>query len=298
MRSNGLATILLLIPVLTVPALAIFGVPQIGFIQDFNFGETQENARESRAGRSSKRQQDDSFTELEGFTREADSKEEASGKSRDTFFAESNARTPRSRLKNEAKVVGWDDESDLDQLNQSTRPAPMNAADGESFDDPTDSAPLPPSGKKTVIIDKSSRQSKRQPATVKSDEPARSSDAADDTDQKVIQARFDEESEPEKPKTPARVRRSRAKDASVAKPREEVEKPLTLQSAIERLNELDVRNFRLESGREAGQYIFVCSYAPADTPRVSYRFEAEADEPMKAVQKVLDQIVEWQRQRQ
>lgn len=65
---------------------------------------------------------------------------------------------------------------------------------------------------------------------------------------------------------------------------------LTWQSAVERLNALEIRTFRLEPGSRAGQFLFVCSYTMSNEPRVSYHFEAEASEPLKAVEKVLDQI--------
>lgn len=68
---------------------------------------------------------------------------------------------------------------------------------------------------------------------------------------------------------------------------------LTWKSAVARLNELEIRNFRLEPGQQPGQFLFICSYTPQHSPRLSYRFEAEADEPLRAVEKVLDQIDNW-----
>lgn len=68
---------------------------------------------------------------------------------------------------------------------------------------------------------------------------------------------------------------------------------LTWQAAVTRLNELQIRSFRLEPGEQLGQFIFTCSYTPDDNARLSYRFEAEANEPLKAVEKVLEQIDEW-----
>jgi hypothetical protein len=68
---------------------------------------------------------------------------------------------------------------------------------------------------------------------------------------------------------------------------------LTWQSAVRRLNDLEIRNFRLEPGQQPAQFVFICSYTPHDNPRISYRFEAEADEPLRAVEKVLAQIDSW-----
>ncbi len=68
---------------------------------------------------------------------------------------------------------------------------------------------------------------------------------------------------------------------------------VTWKTAVERLNKLEIRNFRLEPGQQAGQFLFICSYTPQHSPRLSYRFEAEADEPLRAVEKVLTQIDSW-----
>jgi hypothetical protein len=68
---------------------------------------------------------------------------------------------------------------------------------------------------------------------------------------------------------------------------------LTWQAAVKRLNDLEIRNYRLEPGHQPDQFVFICSYTPPDNPRVSYRFEAEADEPLRAVEKVLAQIDGW-----
>jgi len=68
---------------------------------------------------------------------------------------------------------------------------------------------------------------------------------------------------------------------------------LTWQAAVRRLNELEIRNFRLEPGQQSESFVFICSYTLPDNPRVSYRFEAEADEPLRAVEKVLSQIDAW-----
>lgn len=72
-----------------------------------------------------------------------------------------------------------------------------------------------------------------------------------------------------------------------------VDPSLTWQGAVQRLNDLEIRNFRLEPGQQLNQFVFICSYTPHDNPRVSYRFEAEAEEPLRAVEKVLSQIDAW-----
>lgn len=68
---------------------------------------------------------------------------------------------------------------------------------------------------------------------------------------------------------------------------------LTWQAAVQRLNQMEIRNFRLEPGHQPNQFLFSCSYTPVDKPWLSYRFEAEANEPLRAVEKVLGQIDNW-----
>lgn len=94
-----------------------------------------------------------------------------------------------------------------------------------------------------------------------------------------------------KPKPKAAVESSR-------EDRAEDRESLTWQAAVDRLNELEIHNFRLEPGSEPHQFIFICSYTPADNPKISYRFEAEAHEPLRAVEKVLEQIDQWRSHRQ
>jgi hypothetical protein len=68
--------------------------------------------------------------------------------------------------------------------------------------------------------------------------------------------------------------------------------PLTWRSAVDRLNRLGIGDFQLERG-ERDLFLFSCSYSPPDRPRVSHRFEAEAAEPLAAVEDVLRQVEGW-----
>lgn len=71
----------------------------------------------------------------------------------------------------------------------------------------------------------------------------------------------------------------------------------TWKMAQQRLHELGIRNYHLESLTGQGRFLFSCSVRPAESPHVIRRFEAEADEPLLAVQKVLEEIDDWRRQR-
>ena len=65
MQSNGLATIMLLIPVLTVPALAIFGIPQVAPVVASPLDEGQEKGKESRVGDSARQPHDALFADVD-----------------------------------------------------------------------------------------------------------------------------------------------------------------------------------------------------------------------------------------
>lgn len=65
------------------------------------------------------------------------------------------------------------------------------------------------------------------------------------------------------------------------------------QTAARRLKELGISKYRLESQIEEQTFVFTCDFASPDNPRVVRRFEADAETPLEAVQKVLKQIDEW-----
>src|SRR5262249_48207778 len=67
------------------------------------------------------------------------------------------------------------------------------------------------------------------------------------------------------------------------------------REATRRLKELGIRRYRLESQIEEQTFVFICSFAAVDNPRVVRRVETEADDRLEAVQKVIDEIVEWQK---
>lgn len=65
------------------------------------------------------------------------------------------------------------------------------------------------------------------------------------------------------------------------------------QAAAQKLKALGIRKYRLESQIEEQNFVFMCTFSSPDNPRVSRRFEADADTPLEAVQLVLEQIDEW-----
>jgi hypothetical protein len=65
------------------------------------------------------------------------------------------------------------------------------------------------------------------------------------------------------------------------------------KAAAERLKELGIRKYRLLPQIESQKFLFACSFSLPENPRVTRRFEAEAETPLEAVQMVLQQVDEW-----
>ncbi len=65
------------------------------------------------------------------------------------------------------------------------------------------------------------------------------------------------------------------------------------QAATRRLKELGINKYRLDAQIEKQTFAFICTISTPDNPRVSRRFEAEADDPLEAVQLAIKQIDEW-----
>jgi hypothetical protein len=67
-------------------------------------------------------------------------------------------------------------------------------------------------------------------------------------------------------------------------------KPLTFESARDRLQALGITSYYLQPDPAGQMFLFRCSYSPRDNPRVNRVYEAEAAEPLEAVRKVLAQL--------
>jgi len=72
---------------------------------------------------------------------------------------------------------------------------------------------------------------------------------------------------------------------------------LSWRQASLRLTELGIKNYHLERGATDGSFLFVCVFTPGDAPQVTHRFEAEAEDPLMAVNQVLQQLDGWMQTR-
>ena len=291
MKSNGLATILLMIPVLTVPALAIFGIPQFAPVVASPIDESRNSDRASRGGNSSRHSQEDLFDEIEGFNSEPELKpgSVSSLRSRDTV-------KPSQREKGLRRADSGSSQSLVsdvsDRESGSTWPNNSRQRSLKGSDEPSGSDRLDVPQQKTLP-----RQLRRLPADEPANEEIKQA-RVDDPDQAVTQSGFtDEVQNRDQQRISSEENRRRSSQSPGPNRRATGSEPLTWAAAVERLNEFDIRSFRLEPGDRSGLFVFICSYTSPDAPTVSYRFEAGADEPLKAVEKVIEQIVEWRRHR-
>ena len=284
------ATLLLLIPVGAIPALAIFGIPQFAPVVASPLREGHEGDRERRVGESARAPADDLFHDDTDFRSHGDDTLSAPGRMGDSVpVPNRNATRNSSRAQEFAEPSGrlpsWaDDPPDEDLRPSSPR---RDGLKPDRFGQNTDGAPRGNS--------ESNRLAPRTPDGNVESAPTRP--LSYERSGSGSQRTGGENSNPKVPQGYQR-QRNEPNERAVPSSREETARDsLTWEGVRRRLNELEIRNFRLEPSRQANQFVFICSYTPSDAPRVSYRFEAESDEPLKAVEKVLAQIDEWQQQR-
>ena len=236
MRSHAhssFATILLLIPILTVPMLAIFGVPQFTPVVASPFDDAK-----------SHKKTDSEAPPFSPSSRESDSFEQfaANTATQTADWATDTADQASQRLADRRNVTRGQPVSHEVVHPEPTSPSPFTS----------DASATPRRGMEN--IPGSYRRSRNESAMVTMPQAG--------------------------PATPRNAPTT-------------VEPPLSWRDAVQRLNAMGIRNFRLEPGHQPSQCLFFCSYTPRDNPRVSYRFEAEADEPLRAVERVLEQIDTW-----
>jgi hypothetical protein len=291
------ATFLLLIPVGIIPTLAIFGIPQFAPVVASPLSDGNENEYDSSEANSGNRPAEGLYQDLDSFHSTNEDvvhvtdpmKESAAIPNRSvprenrTRNREANERTviSNSRLPSWAK----------DLPSKDSRQTTTALRDAVPFEGASSRRDVLPQGESSPRVSDSFASSRNMESN--SDEFQRTEQT---NDHHIRPLANDVE---ERVALPSQ-RRSRGtpQEQGVAPSRENSgSEPLTWQGAVQRLNELEIRNFRLEPGREVNQFVFICSYSSSDSPRVLYRFEAEADEPLKAVEKVLLQVDEWQRRR-
>jgi hypothetical protein len=295
------ATLLLMVPLLSIPALAIFGIPQFAPVVASPLDEGLDTDRERRVGQSARAADDgflDSLDDAPEFSSNLGDPESGSPSGQPGFMpGHVGESVPMKRNGSRGMNRDWASPGSERSFPDTANPMPRFQGQNQAPSTERRFAQL--SGENSPRNFNGDGFNDARPMTESRDD---SIDFRQDTLQAigeppVQQPPMGRGSEPAGPRVFQRQRdRLPETNSQIRQVGAEVE-PLTWQSAVRRLNELEIRNFRLQPAHRENQFVFICSYTPSDSPRVSYRFEAEADEPLKAVEKVLEQIAEWQQRR-
>lgn len=266
MRS-GLTTLLLLIPILAVPMLAIFGIPNFAPAVASPLGDDDWQTGESAAA---------------GFAPAVGQVAVAPGPTVAQNGLDFSNNPRQSNLERNVPWPGRPRSAAAERSHPSPR---LNPGNYEGFD-------------RTASVLAPSAPPQRQPGGQDAAQPPAWPGAPLDGGVQTIGfTQPGEFASPPKYERPAsteveqlRFESGTHRGSRPPRPLPPAAPSLTWQAAVKRLNELDISNFRLEPGSDPNQFLFVCSYTPPENPQVSYRFEAEASEPIKAVEKVLAQV--------
>jgi len=68
---------------------------------------------------------------------------------------------------------------------------------------------------------------------------------------------------------------------------------LNWRQAARAMEQLGVSTFSLSPGLNPGEFRFVCLVSSTDNPRISRRFESNSHDPLAAVEQVIDQVRNW-----
>lgn len=256
--SGPLTTLLMLVPLIAVPALAIFGVPNVdglnGSTDNSASAPSKDDDLDAPADKPSRAVIDDDEDLGEGFIPTGE------GSTNDPFL---NGKEGGRRLDRSADAS----ESDpLPGLERSRSRAPRSSANT-----PTET-PKPNRGEAS----------------------APRAELNSDLDDEIPFGNPPPRNEA--PAAP-RPRGSRATQPRETAPRDlddaRTAAPRDWQAATARLKQFGIRDFQLTNGEGDHAFLFTCRYIMPDNPRVVRRFEAESSEPLAAVEDVLTQVETW-----
>lgn len=293
LSGSSVTTFLMFVPLLAVPLLAIFGIPEFSPVNaspsDDHNRVLKITDRDTATGQSEKHAPDDLFADIEKRAEFAADFKRLDNERRENPFAEpagtsgktaaDSATTADTRA---ARLAGWKVDA-----NRGRQTPVVRVAANSGQRRPIESAALN-SDRNPFAGDASDRT---DPTPARRERPASFADymkARDTATPETPPAR-------QTPATGAGAARQRV--PAETKPATQSGAPLTWQEAARRLNALGISKYYLQPGRRQGQFHFSCIFTPHQGARVSHRFEAEDAEPLKAVGHVLTQIDAWLRKR-
>lgn len=279
--SGSIATCLIFVPLVAVPLLAVVGMPQLsansptGAIDDLKFA-----AEDPAAGNS----------ELSNPVRVSDSKADSAA----------SKRPPRSVAKNSDPFADFSRDS-----GSSSRPAESADTSGSPHKRPqrwSEGNGLPQ--KALLSID---RPSDDHASASPPDRPAPSAPSDEQTAERPgreasLKTPGGRRALPEAQAVVAMASEPMTASASAdvaAEGRGSAQAPsgsvnaTSWKRAISRLNALGIQDYQLQPGERDGEFNFSCRFAARSNPHVIHRFEAEAADPLDAVNQVLRQLDDW-----
>lgn len=287
-------TLLMLIPMTAVPVMAIFGIPEFfpvsaSMPQGLAEASRTQGRVELRAGQSdallvrqlstSRRPTIDLFQPYEA----------EQGRSAGVVAnAASNDLTQRR--------LNWKDPlADPEPTHEVTLRSNVNSRERRRTTAPSGS--LQGSVSSQSLHERSSRARQSSATASSASAPSFSGQAAvPPGSTSVSEDRFQSVKSPSRPDQSVRAEAVVAESAlsvNDVRPRRASQRTLSWQQAVNRLNELGIRTFRLTPDSGENGYRFVCLVTSVDDPRISRRFEAESLDPLGAVGDVLAQVEDW-----
>jgi hypothetical protein len=302
-----LGALLMIAPLAAIPIFAVVGIPQFASvvaspaddeeIADLGSSDSPTSPAISSAPSRSRTAADDIFSPVSEAAARSDSSKSRAARDGETVQRKNRSRGETLTLPPADALDQWEiRQTAVDEAprGKATRTSPAAAPPRAKNNDPSESLEL------------------------SDDDPAGGLVSAENFSPDLLKPELSQQAKPEKRNSrgdssgaqgnvrtssnvaqgEARGRRATtAADSPLAPPTAEIN--LAEQSgwrdATRRLKELGIRKYRLESQIEEQTFVFICSFAAVENPRVVRRFEAEADNPLEAVQKVIDEIDEWQR---
>ncbi|QDU08453.1 hypothetical protein [Gimesia aquarii] len=277
-KSNDFfSTILMLIPLVAVPMLAIFGIPEIAPVKKSPFNENEQANSEEFSG-----------SQFEDISFDASADEIDLGSEGD-FSQRSGPNQNRGETKSPFEKMA---STQKGSFNEEEWLPPAGALEGWELE--TVPSKLEVDQKGIELSSANSSQMSEQKLENKPIQQA-SFEQAGTFNQEIRQV--ENEVNPFEKTAPSRPATVKPVDEQFRLRAEKMLRrdPVTWGAAVEKLNELGIRDYRLEPGGRPNEFLFSCSYSPPQNPRISRRFEAEALDPLKAVIQVLQQVDEWNR---
>lgn len=287
-KSNDFfSTVLMLIPLVAVPMLAIFGIPEIAPVKKSSMNE---NDLFNHEGSSDSQFEEISFdsssheldlgdkANLSERSRSNQSRIDRGSPSEKMASSQKEALNREEWLPPAGALEGWELEETPSELKSDQKIGELKVSNS-----------LPKSAMDNNPI---------QQAAFDGAQP--SSNAMAPFGQEIRQIKNEENQfEPSTPAPSAPVQQAAVKEVN-SQFRLRVESmlrrdPATWSAAIQKLNDLGIREYRLAPGVRPQGFLFSCTYPQPHNPRISRRFEAEASDPLKAVIQVLQQVDEWSR---